>query len=308
MKARANLAAGALMAFLAPCAAAQASERLVLKNLRAHVEIIAENRPDVVVTLEMNGSGDPEPQITRSGDTVTVSGRLQTERPAYRVAYNLDPRLDVAGMKAAARQAHVQPEGIPTILFRAPLNLRIRSNAQVFGHIGPCESLRLEDHGAGFWRIDAVAGTARIDGEGDADFTIGKTGSVEIQLMGTGNAHLGDTGKLWSSQWGSGDVVVTRVAQIADVELSGIGDFEAEALAGRLSVQIDDKGSVQVRDGDLASLKVRSIDGLGEVRFGGVVKDADINIGTETRVSLHKVTGALKKTLRQQASVVVDAP
>ena len=101
-------------------------------------------------------------------------------------------------------------------------------------------------------------------------------------------------------------MTVNKVARDADVELSGIGDFKAKTVSGKMRILIDDAGSVSVQDGDVDTLRVRTLDGIGAVRFGGTVRDADINIGTLTKVSIHKLTGSLKKTTRQSASVEIE--
>jgi hypothetical protein len=119
---------------------------------------------------------------------------------------------------------------------------------------------------------------------------------------------LGDTQSLYSTQYGSGDVSCSRVDHDADITLSGVGDFHAQSVSGVMRVLITDAGSARIDDGDLAKLSVRTIDGFGAVRFGGTVKDADVNIGTATKVRIHKVTGALRKVTREAATLEIDEP
>ncbi len=295
---------GALL--LAQAISAHAADRLQLKNLRANVEIIPENRTDIRVDVDMSGSSDKAPEITYSGNTVVVAGNLQTGRKTFRVSFNLDQRMDIDKSKHLSRVPRDHPAGLPTLVIHTPMKVSLKSNAYVFGRIGPSQALRIEDSGDGEWRIDAVSQEAFVEGGGATDFYLTNTGSANIDLLGTGNVTMGDTQSIWSSQWGAGDVTVNKVVRDADIELSGIGDFKARSVSGKMQVLIDDAGSVTVEDGDVAALRIRTIDGIGAVRFGGTVKDADINIGTSTRVSIHKLTGSLKKTTRQAASVEIE--
>ena len=291
---------------VAQAVSAQAADRLQLKNLRANVEIIPENRTDISVEVDMKGSADSAPQISYSGNTVTVAGNLQTGRKTFRVSFNLDRRMDIDKSKQMSRVHRDHPAGLPTLVIHTPMKVSLKSSALVFGHIGPSQAVRIEDSGDGEWRIDTVSQEASVEGDGGTDFYLAGAGSAGIDLLGTGNVALGETQTLWSSQWGSGDVTVNKVARDADVELSGIGDFKATSVSGKLRVLIDDAGSVSVQDGDVDTLRVRTLDGIGAVRFGGTVRDADINIGTLTKVSIHKLTGSLKKTTRQSASVEIE--
>jgi hypothetical protein len=291
---------------LAQTVSAQAADRIQLENLRADVEIIPENRPDISVDVDMNGSSDATPRITYSGNTVTVAGDLQTARKVFRVSFNLDRRMDVARFKQLSRVHRDHPSGLPRLVIHTPMKVSVKSSAYVFGRIGPSQSVTIQDSGDGEWRIDTVSQEASVKGEGGTDFYLADAGSAGIDLLGTGNVTLGDMQSLWSSQWGSGDVTVDKVERDADIELSGIGDFKARNVSGKMRVLIDDAGSVTVRDGDVSTLRVRTLDGIGAVRFGGTVKDADINIGTSTKVTIHKLTGSLKQTTRQAASVEVE--
>ena len=291
---------------MAQAISAQAADRLQLKNLQANVEIIPENRSDIRVDVDMNGSSDKAPEITYSGNTVVVAGNLQTGRKSFRVSFNLDRRMDIDKARQMSRIHRDHPAGLPNLVIHTPLKVSLKSSAYVFGHIGPSQSVKIEDSGDGEWRIDDVSQDASVEGVGGTDFHLTNTGSANIDLLGTGNVTLGDTQSIWSSQWGSGDVTVSKVVRDADIELSGIGDFKARNVSGKMRVLIDDAGSVAVQDGDVDVLRVRTLDGIGAVRFAGTVKDADINIGTSTKVSIHKLTGSLKKTTRQAASVEIE--
>ena len=125
-------------------------------------------------------------------------------------------------------------------------------------------------------------------------------------MLGTGNVSLGNTQSLYVSQYGSGDIVAETIAHDIDVSLSGIGDFEAKSVSGVMRVLITDAGNVRIQDGDITKLTVRTIDGVGAVQFGGTVKDVDVNIGTATKVHIHKVTGAIRKSTRERAALEID--
>ena len=147
-----------------------------------------------------------------------------------------------------------------------------------------------------------------MEGDRGTDFYLSTSRTASIGLLGTGNVTLGDTRSLYSGQFGSGDVIASRIVLKSDITISGIGDFEAKYVSGAMDILITDAGSAWIEDGDAAKLKVRTIDGLGAVLFGGAVKDADVNIGTATKVRIHKVTGTLTKTTRRQAAVEIGTP
>ena len=77
-----NLLLDAGSACLTLCAAsAEATETLVLKDLRANVEIVPEDRADMTVVVETNGSSDPTPVVNTAGDSVTISRALTAAPP-----------------------------------------------------------------------------------------------------------------------------------------------------------------------------------------------------------------------------------
>ena len=287
---------------------ARAAESITLKNLRADVEVIPGDRPDVAVSVEPRGSADPPPVVSRAGDRVTVQGQIQTGQRTYRISLNLDRGMDVEAMK---RRSHVQrthPSDLPLIVIHTPLKVRLKSGAYVFGHIGPSRSLAISDNGDGEWRIDAVSEDVSVEGNGGTDFHLSTSRTASVDMLGTGNVALGDTQSLYASLWGSGNVTASRIGHDLDLTLSGIGDFEAQSVSGPMHVLISDAGGARIEDGDVSKLTVRTIDGIGGVQFGGTVKDVDVDIGTITRVHIHKVTGVVRKITRQQATLQIDNP
>ena len=291
----------------APAMTAAASPMVTLRNLRAEVDIIPEARADIDVVVKARG-GDTPPTVTTVGDKVTIEGDRQTGRRVYRVSYNLDRRMDVEAMR---RRSHVDRPHDPDLMLitlRTPMKVKVKSNALVFGHVGPSQSVDINDSGDGEWRVDAVSQDLTVTGGGGADFFLSTSRTASIDLLGTGNVSLGDTDRLYVGHFGSGDITAGSVALDADLSISGVGDVTARAAFGRLRVLITDAGNLRVREGDLAKLTVRTIDGVGGVDFGGAVKDLDVDIGTRTQVHVHRVTGAVRKTTRQQAALVIDSP
>ena len=125
-----NLLLDAGSACLTLCAAsAEATETLVLKDLRANVEIVPEDRADMTVVVETNGSSDPTPVVNTAGDSVTVEGNIPTALQGYRVSLNLDRRMDVAEMKRRLHLARVHRPDLMRIVVHAPLKFKVKSNA-----------------------------------------------------------------------------------------------------------------------------------------------------------------------------------
>ena len=279
---------------------------LTLKNLRADLEVIPEDRVDFSVAVDENGTDDPAPVVTRHNGKLTIEGSIPTEVKAFRVSRNLDPRLDSQAFKDRWRQPLSHPEHLAHIVVHAPSRLTIRSTADIFGHVGPSHQLQIDDNGAGRWTVDDVDGTVEINGNGRSHFVLGNALLASIGLMGTGSLSILDVRRLLVGVYGSGDITVRSVTTDAEITVGGIGDLMVQSISGKLRVDIEDAGHVVAHSGELALLKVRTLDGLGSVDFGGTAKEADISIGTRADVHVHRVTGTLKQHLRQNATLRID--
>ena len=289
-------------------AVAQPLQTLSLKNVRADVEIIPENRSDVSVDVQVNGSTDAQPVVTRIGNVVTITGDVETGRQAFRVSFNLARNMDVAATKRRLHIPYMRRSGLILIVVHAPLRVKVKSNAEVFGHIGPSQSVDINDIGEGEWHVDPVEQDIRVSGGGKTDFYLSTSRSVSLDLLGTGSVKLGDTQSLFSSQYGSGDVIASRVYKEVNLNISGIGDFFGQYVSGSTRILIADAGNARIDDASISKLIVRSLDGVGTVKIGGTVNDVDVNIGTSTKVTLHKVTGTVQRATRQLASFNVENP
>ena len=291
-----------------PSGAVCARPTLTLRNLRAEVEVIPEDRNDITVAVDMHGSDDPAPVVTTHADKATVEGGIETGVRAVRYSLNLQQRLDVAAAKLRSNtvKAHVDP--LARIIVHTPRNLDIRSNSYAFGHVGPSHSLTIHDNGDGEWTIDDVEQDVDVEGQGDSNYHLANAALASIGMMGHGNLGCGRVRRLLLGIYGSGDVSVGTVQGEAEVVIGGIGDFTARSVSGKMLIEMEDAGSVRVLDGQLSQLKVRTLDGLGTIDVGGTVQDADVSIGTRTAVHLHRVTGTLRKKLRQAARLDIDGP
>ncbi|MDH7971249.1 hypothetical protein QH494_03575 [Sphingomonas sp. AR_OL41] len=298
-------------------AAAQARPTLELKNLRAEVEIVPEDRADFAISIDMpsaqgmidkNGAQGQAPTVDIRGENARIEANWNTGVPTFYVAASTKGYMDIAGKKAAAHEPQPHPAGLPHIRILAPKAFTIITNAQVFGHIGPSQSLKIVDNGRGDWSIDAVARDVDIKGHGLANFHLANVGDASFDMFGTASLDCGDARTLDADLSGAGDVMVGHVAGKAFIVVAGIGDVTAQSISGRADITIMNAGNVRVLGGTLPDLTVQSIDGLGSVDVAGTVGDADINIGSKTRVHLHRVTGRLKSKTRQAALLEIDKP
>ena len=297
--------------------AAEARPTLELKNLRAEIEITPENRADFAISVDMTGAQDAidkngakggAPMVDIRGNDASISANWDTGVRAFNVEVNGVRDPNVAYWKAAAHKPQPHPAGLPHIRIRAPMDFVVKSNAQVFGHIGPSHSLKMDEHGRGEWTIDAVAGAVDIWGWGTTNFHIASAASASFDTAVTSNIDCGDVGTLGVYLNGAGDVRVDHVKGRADVTIGGMGDFTAQSVAGPVIIDMLDAGSVQILEGSIPKLTIRSGHGLGLVDVAGTVGDADISIGTKTRVHLHRVTGKLKSKTREDAQLKIDQP
>lgn len=294
---------------------AEARPTLELRNLRAEVEIIPEERADFAISVDMtaaaalidkDGAQGEVPTVTIRGETARIEANWSTAVPTYYVATNGKGDMDIAAEKAKAHKPQQHPEGLPHIRVKAPANFTVISNSQVFGHIGTSQSLKITDNGRGDWTIGTVAGDVDLKAHGFANFHLAGAGKANFDLFGTANIDCGDVQSLEADLSGAGDVTVGHVAGKAYIVIGGIGDVIAQSISGWTDVTIMNAGAVRVLGGTLPDLSVRSIDGLGSVDIAGEVTNADISIGTKTRVHLHRVTGKLKSKTREAAVLEID--
>lgn len=305
-----NPAQGALALLLA-CAAwgpALAKAQLDLRNLRANIEITPEDRSDITAVVDMAGAAGPPPTVTRQGDSLIIEGADNTQTPAFRVSFNLDRGMDVEAWRAKARTPRAANAPLPRLRVRTPMTVDIKSNAQVFAAIGPSRSVLIRDSGRGVWRLGKVDGAVEIHGWGSANVSVASADQARFDMLGLGNVDCGDVNALTVDSYGAGEVSIGRVAGRAEINISGVGGATIDSITGPLRVDMDDVGSVRVRGGEISTLVVRSLDGRGQVNVDAAVQDADINIGSETQVHLRRLTGILKKTTRQAATLDIGQP
>lgn len=306
-RSRAGWAAGASVLAAALCipVSVAAKPTLELTDLRATVDIYPENRPDFAITIDPADDGVAAPTVIAHGDLLKVSGSAETGVPTFRVSYNLDRRMDIAAMKQRAAAVEERPSALLHLQIHAPQQFLIRSNAQIYGHIHAGRSVTLRDGGRGQWDIDAMERDVEVHGYGASAVKVASADSVYLDLMGTGSVVCGDVQRLLVDIYGAGDVSVDAVRAKAEVNISGIGDFRARSITGTLRVDMDDAGQVEVLQGALAALTVRSQDGRGAVAIAGAVRDADIRIGTQTVVRLPAPTGTVSQSVRDAARVEI---
>lgn len=265
--------------------------KLLVKGAAARIEIIPEDRTDIVATLSPSAKV-PAPVVRAEGQTLVIDGGLHR-------------RIRSCGGRGPTGPGAVTINGIgkvnqadlPAITIRAP------------------RALVAEIANAGATRIGALA-SGDIDFEGCGDNFIGPvTGDLSVALEGSGDVDFGTVGgRLLAQLDGSGDIRGGAVRRDAVLNLDGSGDVRVESVGGSLAAQldgsgdivvatingpaqlgVDGSGDVLVRGGTAPQLQAR-VDGSGDVSFLGVAGDVDARVDGSGDVRVTRATGRVNKS------------
>lgn len=140
--------------------------------------------------------------------------------------------------------------------------------------IGRVASANIEIGGSGRVDIAAVTGTLKLDVGGSGKITTGPIGNLNADLAGSGDAQFGPI---------NGGI---------DLDIAGAADVAAARVNGPTKVTIAGSGSVRVADGTADPLHVE-IMGSGNFAFGGVAIDPHIESFGSGNVRLKSYRGKL---------------
>jgi hypothetical protein len=264
---RLGLALG-LVGGLAAYAEAAAAPSVEIRGAAAHVTVVAEARPDIVVTLLRTDPRLPI-RIRKLGDKVYITGdvgrrvhgcRLQGER---------------RGAAIWGRGA-IPLEQFPQIVIRTPPTVRLLAADGVFGEIGPSNSVDFTNLGCGDWAIGDVQGRLRLNQASAGATRSGSAGSADLSAADTGGIAVGPIRDgLTAVSSGSGTIAVTAVDGPLDARIAGSGDIEVAA-------------------GSVSTMTV-SIAGSGTVRLRGTAQRLRASVAGSGVVIVAKVTGTVSR-------------
>jgi len=267
-------------AFLAPLLAsvtmAQAAPTATIEHAVARVTVVLEPRSDIEASLVKANKRFPI-WITRTPQGVEIHGDLDFAAP---------------NCHGPSGHPHVffwlrGPVGyddMPRLVIRAPRTATVKAGGAVFGAVGPGDNFTLANSGCGDWTVADQTGTLRINLAGSGDVRAGSVGAAEVHGAG------------------SADVALGVVRDGLSAALSGSGDVSAKAVSGPLHVRLTGSGDVRIPEGMVSDMTV-SIAGSGDVRFGGVARSLDARIAGSGDVTVARVTGAISKHIAGSGDV-----
>jgi hypothetical protein len=153
----------------------------------------------------------------------------------------------------------------------------------------------------GALHFEAAASKAQIGHVASADISLGGsgkldvagvTGSLKLEIGGSGKVTVGATGDVKADIAGSGTGIFGPIAHGLNLSIAGSGDVTAARVNGPTHIDIAGSGSVKIADGTADPLHV-DIMGAGNFVFGGVAVDPHIDAVGSGNVRLKSYRGHL---------------
>ena len=300
----AGVALAALLVTLVDAQAQIAGPKLLVRGAAANIEIIPEDRSDIVATVTPpTGAGLllPPLEVRSEGASLIVDGRLEH-------------RIRRCGASGGRGNHGIQVNGVggvalselPTIHVRAPRALVAEITNAGHTTVAAAGNGDLTFQGCGGVAIAPVGGNlaVRLDGSGDVDFaTVG--GRLEANLDGLGDMRGGAiAGAARLGLDGSGDISVAAIAGALTGELDGSGDIVAASASGPVSLSLDGSGDITVRGGAAPTLVAR-LDGSGDISFLGAVADVDLVLDGSGDIRVAHVTGQVRKSKSGSGDITI---
>ncbi len=236
-------------------------------------------------TLEIAGikSRVDQLEVRQDGDTLKISGthtnsvwdwhdwfnfsvhdRAEPKNLQVRLAVPRGTELRVDGMIGDAEIGDTM----------APIRFEAAASTAKIGRVGKA---KLSMAGSGKIDVAEVDGPLKLEIAGSGKITVGRSGSVDADVAGAGDARLGDI---------NGGL---------KLDIAGSGDVAASSVNGPVKVSIAGSGSIKIGKGQANPLHV-SIMGSGNFDFGGNAVDPHLSALGSGRVRLKSYTGHLSSS------------
>lgn len=153
-------------------------------------------------------------------------------------------------------------------------------------------------------RLEAAATNARIGRVGKAKLSFAGSGKIDIvevsgplhlEIAGSGKVRVGKSGRVNADIAGAGDASLGTIDGGLNLDIAGSGDVAADRVNGPVKIGIAGSGSVKIASGEAKPFKV-SIMGSGNVDFGGNAVDPDISALGSGSVRLKSYSGHLSSS------------
>ncbi|MFT3727954.1 MAG: DUF2807 domain-containing protein [Terricaulis sp.] len=302
---------------------------VTVQNAAAVLNVVAEDRQDVDVTMQ--GSGRlPAPSVTLQGDRVMIDGGLRNRIEGCGGGW-FQVQVGDGPMPVRVRGVGVvQVADLPHITVHVPRTLHLEASGAVYSTVSPSAGgeaeftgcgdatlgatsggLHLTLNGSGDVRAENVVGdlAATLNGSGDLRVA-GAHGSAAMRLNGSGDLGIGNVGgALDAALHGSGDLRAGDVAGPTKLELTGSGDVNVGNVHGGLSTEVVGSGDVDVASAEGANVELQlsasgdvtvhhgradrlaiSNNGSGDVRFGGAAATANLELHGSGGISVASAT------------------
>jgi hypothetical protein len=242
---------------------------LELRNIYANLNVIPEDRADIVVDIKAPDGRLPRPVVSRSGANVMVDGGLN---PVHGCS-GLHPEhgIDAAGHGWLSHNSAL------TITVHTPRAVKIRANGAILGDVREAQSLDLDTDGCTRWRIGDVSGPLSIRQEGAAAITAGAAGATDLDLSGL--THV--------------DLVSARSLK---VDMSGAGKVQLGSVSGAIDSDLSGLGSVAIASGRADHVRAE-VSGMGGFKLHGSARDLDAEVSGVGSVHVDHVEGAVHRSV-----------
>jgi hypothetical protein len=272
--------ATAAAALAAAMAGEAAAAELVLDQAVARVVVIPEARSDIQVEVAQGRNGAPPVRVSRSGDSVTVSGgsrvrmcNFDTEDGGWIMLSKSGPRVDM--------------EDFASVTVRAPRDVRISGGGgAILGSIGRSQTLTMEQSGCAHWTAGDVAGPLQAEMSTGANLRAGTVPTARL------NATSG------------GAVRVVRADRLDATATAG-GVIKANAAPGVVVATATGGGVVTIDGGSTRSLTGTATGGA-HIRHKGRVGELEASASGGAVIKVEHAGRVLSRYAHGGSSVVIN--
>ena len=258
-----------------------------IRNAVATVEVLAENRSDIAVTLSQGSSNLPPVRIEHQGGHWVLDGGVGEGRTSCLGNTLWFGSSSVGGQRVRVRGlTTVRLRDAPHIVVHMPLDVRLAADGAVFGTVSPSASLGLSARGCGDWRLGEVRGDA------------------ELSMNGSGDVRGEGAGRVKGAIVGSGDLSLTEARGGADLSVNGSGDVHLARVEGPVRASVAGSGDIRIADGHAPQIQV-SLNGSGDFTFGGAAGSVQAATAGSGDIRIHSATGPVSSSKAGSGDITI---
>ena len=282
--------------------AAQAAPWVSFQDIAARVEVVAENRADIQVSVAPGKAALPAPIVRRNGDFWIVDGLLKhrikgcgTYSSGFGMFHRDDAQRDSGPTAQVKGVGRVRAADMPLITVHVPLDAHVAADGAVFGRMGPARSVDFANVGCGDWSLSDVQGLLKVAISGSGDVKAGRVGEAHLAVSGSGDVELSAVDRqLSATVSGSGDIKVAH-AHALSVQVAGSGDVEIGEIEGPVSASIAGSGDVTIQSGHAQEVQV-AVAGSGDVTIHAQVGSVSAQVAGSGDITIDHASGPVSKS------------